>query len=59
MTSRGLLLAGTCFVGLFKLIGEIVAALLIERCGTKQGWGAGGVVNVRKKGGQRTELSSQ
>lgn len=31
MTSRGLLLAGTCMVGLFKLLGEILAALLIER----------------------------
>ena len=31
MTSRGLLLAGTCMVGVFKLLGEVLAALLIER----------------------------
>lgn len=31
MSSRGLLLAGTCMVGVFKLLGEVLAALLIER----------------------------
>lgn len=31
MTSRGLLLAGTVMVGVFKLLGEVLAALLIER----------------------------
>lgn len=31
MTSRGMLLAGTCMVGVFKLLGEVLAALLIER----------------------------
>lgn len=31
MTSRSLLLAGTCMVGVFKLLGEVLATLLIER----------------------------
>lgn len=35
MTSRGLLLAGTVFVGFFKLLGEVIAALLIERVGRR------------------------
>eukprot|EP00903_Cladosiphon_okamuranus_P016207 g14955.t1 len=35
MTSRGLLLAGTCMVGVFKLLGEVLAALLIERIGRR------------------------
>ncbi|CAB1102967.1 unnamed protein product [Ectocarpus sp. CCAP 1310/34] len=35
MTSRGLLLAGTCMVGVFKLLGEVLAAVLIERVGRR------------------------
>lgn len=31
LTSRGMLLLGTCVVGVFKLLGEIIAAILIER----------------------------
>ncbi|CAM9206663.1 unnamed protein product [Ascophyllum nodosum] len=35
MNSRGLLLAGTCMVGVFKLLGEVLAAVLIESYGRR------------------------
>ncbi|CAN0082477.1 unnamed protein product, partial [Hapterophycus canaliculatus] len=35
MSSRGLLLAGTCMVGVFKLLGEVLAAVLIESYGRR------------------------